>query len=271
MKNFKIKADSVSWLCKIALSTVLLGSAQTSATGFSLDAFTSFETNNFQSVTVSPFSPQNTVANDLDPSLDSTVFGNARTLQIEKLDAGLNLNPISFGSAGGQAGFSVPDGTTAKAEIIWDGFDLSNNGQDIEIDGSDVQRSFQVNIQSLNLGNGNGNLDLNFDIRDTSGNVGTLTRNITSNIDTPTSLLFAYRGGFGTESNVVANNVNLQSIDYIRFYTDDENVGDDFTFNFIQSSEEVPFEFSPTLGLILGGSLFGFLKIKKNLQRSKSL
>ena len=242
----------------IAFGTLFLGLAQTSATGFSLDAFTSFESpNTFQFTTIPAFSSQGTIANDTQSSLDSTVFGGSRTLQLTKLDNILTPNTAIISAFNGVAELSSPSYKT-RAEIIWDGLDGSGSFQDIEIDGVDVQRSFQVNVESLNIGTGNGNLTLGFEIRDTSGNSATITQDITSDISSTTSLYFPYQDR--VESG---GSVNLQQIDYVRFYTEDENVGDDFKFNFIQSSEVVPFEFSPTLGLILGGGLFGFLKLKK--------
>ena len=262
----------------ICLTGLILGLAQTPATSFSLDAFTDFEGSNvFQSVSIPAFSSNGTVISDRDPNnttdppLDSSVFGGARTLQVTKLDDRLTPDNANLNAFSGSGNFSVP-GYSAKAEIIWDGLDGTGSFQNIELDGSEVQDAFEIEIDFLNIGNGidpndsTTDIKLNFEIRDTSNNSATITLNFTENINTSTSVLFPYEDRTG--------NVDLGQIDYIRFYTSDENIGDDFRFSLIQSTrsvpsgESVPFEFDPSLGLIFGGILFGFLKLNKRLERS---
>jgi hypothetical protein len=45
----------------------------------------------------------------------------------------------------------------------------------------------------------------------------------------------------------------------------------DIELDFLETAiKPVPFEFTPSLGLILGGSLFGFLKLQKKLKKRQS-
>lgn len=254
----------------IALSSLLVGLAQTSATAFTLDAFSDFEGNNTnQNAFINnPFgggdSPTNT-----DSNLSTTnVFGGQRTISVFNKNSGSNL--ILLNIVNGEADFSAGASTIGGSEIAWDGWQNSTtNFRNIEDDNGATQRSFQVNIASLDIGQGDTNITFNFDIEDTSGNLATISQALTKDIPSTTSIYFPYQNRVES-TNDAGGNVNLQQINYIKFYTSNENVGDDFVFNFIQSSERVPFEFSPSLGLILGGSLFGFLNLQKKLKKRQS-
>lgn len=257
MKIFTIK--------EIALTGLLLGLAQNSALGFSLDLFTDFEgSNTFQSISLPAFANSGAQVSDVDSSLDSTVFGASRTLRLTRLNGTATPNQANLSAFNGIASLSTPPDYANTAEIIWDGFDASNSGQNIQLDGSTVQDSFKVDITLLNIGTGDGDLSLNFQIKDTSGNSATITQTFTSNINNTTSVYFPYSSRVENPSNT--SNVSLTNIDYIGFYTSDENIGDDFTFDLVQTAQEVPFEFSPGLGIILGGSFFGLKSLRKKLK-----
>ncbi len=251
----------------LGLGALLLGLVQTPVMGFSLDLFTDFEgTNVFQRTTISAFSGQNATNSDIDTSLDSTVFGGQRTIKLTKTNSGLNLNDIGLTVFNGTAGLSVPD-AEAVAEIIWDGND--GIATDFTDDGGVEQKSFQINIQSLNIGTGDGDISLNFEFEDTSGNKATITQQITSNIGSPTDVFFSYSNRVESTEDA-GGDVNLMQIDYARFYTSDENDGDDFVFNFVQTSE-IPFTFTPGLGLLISGGFVGFLGIRSKKAQKEDL
>ncbi|ELS01848.1 hypothetical protein Xen7305DRAFT_00015550 [Xenococcus sp. PCC 7305] len=137
----------------------------------------------------------------------------------------------------------------------------------ITIDGADVQRSIQLNVLALNLGTGDGDIEFNFEFKDTNDNVATITQMLTANIDSPKSLFFAYRDRVESTSDA-GGDINLANVDYILFYTSDENVGDDFTFDLLQTSQTIPFKFSPGLSMII---VSGFLEsnlLKKRINKS---
>ena len=249
-----ILKKEVIHLGAVAIASMAL--APTAASAFTLDAFNSFEDTieinaggtifdvPGQEVTVnttlgdatasdSDFDPCDNVNNPL-----SDTFGGCRTLSVSRDGTNSNFGSITLRAISGVASFEGADGLPGSAEIIWNGFDSANDGQDIENLAGIVQRSFEISVSALNLGTGNDELNLNFEIRDTSNNSGVITRKVTEDL-TDESLLFPFLGGFGTTSTVADNSVDLQNIDYIRFFTDNVNEGDDFTFSLIQSSDRV--------------------------------
>ena len=264
-----------------AFGALFLGLAQTSAMGFTLDAFTEYNNNDNlgftvdgQQAQVNGFGGIITPSPDTDTDLNiNLVFSGQRTISVSDLNN--SEEDVNFKVFDGNASLSVGSSTIGGAEIIWDGYQGSTaNFVDIqELDnGNPTQFSFQINVDSLDIGDDiNENPDelvLGFEIQDTSGNSANITQSITQNVSLGNSQSFYFPYQNRVESTIDnGGNVNLQQINYIRFYTDSENVGDDFNFSFIQSSEVVPFEFSPSLGLILGSSLFGFLKLQKKLKK----
>ncbi len=103
-------------------------------------------------------------------------------------------------------------------------------------------------------------ISLVFEFEDTEGDIGTISKTFTSNesID-GTSQYFLYEDV--VQTTTVVDTVDFNEIDRVAFSTLDENIGTDFTFNFIQTSN-VPFEFSTGLGLLVSGGFFGFLAVK---------
>lgn len=106
-------------------------------------------------------------------------------------------------------------------------------------------------------GTGQGNdLVLNFELQDTLGETAVISQTITSNLEN-IPLYFEY-------SSRDNQDLDMTKVDYVRFYTDSENVSDDFVFSLIETAE-IPFEFSPGLGLIVSGGFFVLLRIRKKL------
>ena len=258
----------------LGLSALLLLLSQTSAQSFTLDAFTSFDAtqNPDDSQTVSI--RRNSTAgaedklehNNLDPA---TLFGDRRTIKITKNDS--DRGAILLDLFDGEAFYESGSRVHGTSEIIWDGHEDAGTWVDIE---ADDQNSIELTISSLIVGNevdSDGIIDFNFhfEIRDTSNNFVTITRTLTSNVITPSPIYFLYQDRVEDPDNTA--NTELDKIDYIRFYTSDENEGADYTFDLVQTAN-IPFEFSPKLGIIVIGSFWflDFLRrkiIKSNINK----
>ncbi len=236
----------------LGLGALLLGLTQTPVMGFNitLDEFSSFnDPENGQFVELSNRSKTNDFSVDEETGLDtSSVFGGERLIRATK------QNDLRGGGIidifGGQASSSADANSIMRTEIIWDG----NDGMATDFTANN-QQSIQINISSLNLGGtGSGeDLTLNFELQDTLGETATISQTVNSNLAN-TDLYFTY----GSRDN---QNLDMTKIDYVRFHTSSENIGDDFVFNFVRSSD-VPFEFSPGLGLLISGGFFSFLIIR---------
>lgn len=271
MKKIKFLATS-----SLIFSLFLLGLSHAPVKGFTLDAFSDVEDGSGQSVFANFDGPPfffPDVTSNVDTGLDNTVVGGRREIQITE-NAGSNTILFSINTISEIADFQVGNGTAATTTIIWEGLDLAggvNDYVDITDNNGEVQNSIQLNISELNIGNeiGEGPADLNFtfEFKDQDDNKTSITNTITSAILAPgESIFFAYQERVEDPDNDPNKNggiTNLERIDYIRFYTSDENTGDDFTFNFVQTSQSIPFEFSPPLGLIIGGSFVGLNILRK--------
>ncbi|MEM9276143.1 MAG: hypothetical protein AAGA80_24760, partial [Cyanobacteria bacterium P01_F01_bin.143] len=271
VKKIKLLATS-----SLAFSLFLLGLSQAPAKGFTLDAFSDVEDGFGQSVFANFDGPPfffPDVTSNVDTGLDNTVVGGRREIQITE-NAGSNTILFSINTINEVADLQVGNATTATATIIWEGLDLAggvNDYVDITDNNGEVQNSIQLNISELNIGNevGGGTNDLNFtfEFKDQDDNKTSITNIITSSILAPgKSIYFSYQDRVEDPDNDPTKNggiTNLERIDYIRFYTSDENNGDDFTFDFVQTSETIPFKFNPTLGIIIGSGLVGLNIIKK--------
>lgn len=272
----------------IPLSAIVIAGlalAPAGASAFTLDAFSDIEGTSYTFGGV-PFTDDSTlqqaIVNDNSPLDDiptntntglNDVFGGARTLQVQEVidPASTGGNPVELVINQGisQVNFSAGSGTRGKAEIIYDGFDATNSGQNIKFVGGIVQRSIALTFDSLGINSGD--LEFNFDLRDTSDNVLTLTRTFTDadNFLSSAGSRTEYFSFDGQSNETVAvGSADLTDIDYIRFYTSSENEADDFTFSFLATSE-VPFEFSPGMGLLLGGGLFGWMKLRRKQKPTK--
>ena len=243
----------------LGLSVLFLGLSQNPAKSFTLDAFTSFESpETSQFVETQRREPNGTTVNDEQVNLDSTVFGGSRFIQVTK-NSGSEVSTVSLDVFNGDTFYGST--SNGSAEIIWQGNDSSNTPTDITIDGTTEQKSIQLDILGLDIGAGI-NLTLNFELKDTSDNVATISQTFTQDILSPQTIRFPYQNRVESTSDA-GGNISLANIDYIKFYTSNENVGDDFSFDFLQTSQHVPFEFSPTLGIIIGSSFIGFNILRK--------
>ena len=257
----------------LGLGALLLGLAQTPVMGFSitLDTFNEFESGSRQDAYLNDRSGD--LPSDTDNNLStSNVFGGKRTISVSNENAGEDLIELVIRNS--KATFSAGGETVGGAQIIWDGIsdssfvDLTDNGS---------QKSIEIMIQSLDVGTddneineqGFSDLILTFELEDADGDVGTISQTFTSNdAVNNTSQYFSYASV--VQKTTVVDNVDFGEIDRIRFFTSDENVGTDFVFNFVQTSE-IPFTFSPGLGLLISGGFVGFLGIRSKKAQKEDL
>jgi hypothetical protein len=108
------------------------------------------------------------------------------------------------------------------------------------------------------------NVNLQFTVTDTQGRSGTISN---GSISGTGSQYFHF-------DQISNSNVNLTKAAYLQLTTVNPPRSLDFEFAFVESVDDpnytpVPFEFTPSLGLILGGGLFGFLRLQSKLKASK--
>jgi hypothetical protein len=259
MKRFNIYS--------LGLGVLLLGLVPNSAAAFTLDLFTSGNSltgknNNipYQKVEVN-LEENSDSASDLDTSLSNVAWGQ-RQLDITASSSGLGTAQIEvIGGTQTRAKISSQAGVTIDSALFTWGFDSNTNYLDITDGGT--HNVFNLNIITIDQ---NG-ADIKFRVTDSQGDFGeVIVDNITSN----GSKSFAY-------NDIITNNsaVNLNSIKKVQMEVLNAPADFDSQFDFVQSAydpafppAEIPFEFSPSLGIILCGSLFGVYKLRKRLQNN---
>jgi hypothetical protein len=232
----------------LCISALFLGSYQTSAMAFTLDLFSDVESGSSQKVTLDPDNSQFT-GSDTD-ILPGTALGERRLdLTISPTSLGLASLKVSNNKASIS---SEADTTISSAKFTW-GSD-STTPQDITDVGTD--NSFQLNVLTIDLVQG---ATFTFTVEDSDGDVGEMSQNITSVGDT----YFPY------QNLTNSSNVNKAAIRQISLDITNAPESFDATFDYIQSAQQVPFDFSPSLGLVCCGGLFGLNKLRKRLQSSQ--
>ncbi len=266
-------------------STVVLAMAQTPARGFSLDLFSEEDGSNQADfynagsyLGTFPTTGQRVVINEstsgtglvygstnTDSSLSTAIGGNRHL----KITASNTNNLASLETATTEYSNSLNLNTNSNVVstglVVWNGSssidydDLTANASlnvDLEADNDDDD-SIGINVKFADLG---GTLDLTlYD--------GTNTHTTSQSIPTvssgsPETLYY----NFFDYSNA---GVNINSVDYISMELTGP-AGSDIEIDFIETVKEIPFNFSSSLGLIVSGSFFGFLGMrrKKIIRRS---
>ena len=153
-------------------------------------------------------------------------------------------NPIN------KAILDTGNGLTPRTNIIWDGGDgtLGTSGVDLTDGGG--HNSFLLDINTVL-----GEVTLSFNVEDTNNKTGSISKNITSNGEH----FFSY-------NDPAASAVDFSSIKSISLATSNEPDSLSYSYNSLKTAVEVPFEFSPSLGIILCGSFFGVYKLRQKLQ-----
>ena len=244
----------------LGLGVLLLGLVPTSAMGVTIDLFQSVD-NDINDPddddivqTVIRNRSNTSLLTNTDSGL-SDVIGGYRTLGLQII--GQN-SPTSRAKSEflvdtevNKATLNTDNGLTPRATITWDGGDgtLGSNGVDLTADGHD---SFLLDI-TTDL-----EVTFTFNIEDTGNNTGSISQDIAST----GQYYFSY-------NDPAVSAVDFSSIKSISLVTSNEPDSLDYTYNFIETAENpVPFEFSPSLGIILCGSFFGAFKLRKRLQKN---
>ncbi len=256
-----------STIYSLGLGILLLGLAPTPAMGVTIDLFKSVDQDSsdgndqpFQGsyVTQRAIRSSSDTIGEADTNEDSglsDVIGGYRNLSLkvtEHNSPGFDAeSKLAVDTTVNQAILSTDPGLLPEATITWDGGDdeLGLGGVNLTDGGHD---SFLLDIDT------DLEVTFTFNVEDTSSNTGSVSQDIT----TDGQYYFSYN-----DPGVSA--VDFSSIKSISLVTSNEPDSLDFAYNFIETAvEPVPFEFSPSLGIILCGSFFGINKLRKRLQSS---
>ncbi len=253
----------VSTISSLGLGTLLLGLVQTRAMSLNIDLFN--EPPSGQLIEIDGSKPRNYFVSDTVNGLNTeNTLGGRRYIQLELIDRPteddnykrtfLKVDPDPNTNTS-NISLSTDDALKSRATIIWGNDsdpelvlgDLTDGGKD---------NSFKLKVKSIDQP-----VELNFLVKDTSGNEGTISKSLSSSNNT--SYFFPY-------SYVSNSDVKFESIKSVKLYTSNEPESLDFSFNSIQTAQGVPFEFSPGLGIILSSGLFGFHALKKRWKNNSS-
>jgi hypothetical protein len=173
---------------------------------------------------------------------------------------------------GQNASFSSNSEIQAEATFKWDNNGNGLRGIDDGIDGIDgidltennTQNSLKLDISFLSLEESvseNPILpELTFTIEDYNDGI----QNISQKITKPGVVYFNY----GNKNNRTADFTDVKAI---TLKTTETTYGQNMTFDFLATAEQpVPFEFSPSLGIILSSGFFGFHALKKRWKNNSS-
>lgn len=255
MKIFKIKAKAFSGF---AFTGLLLGLAQTPASAITIDLFSDVD----DDVSGEQVVVDDTFGNGSVPDTDGSgtaltgVLGGTRIITVEKLTNNTSSRraDVIIDSTINELNYSSSSGTQGRFTLTWNGNGFGS-GIDLTNDNGVTQNYFYLKV----LENDNG-LTLNFAVSD---------GNTTSTLSQP--LAAGVKGDrFFNYADFSVPSV-LQNAKSITLSSSNEIAALDFDLQFFKTSNTnvVPFEFTPSLGLILGGSLFGFLRLQSKLKASK--
>ncbi|VEP18339.1 exported hypothetical protein [Hyella patelloides LEGE 07179] len=287
MKIFKIKA--------IGFSALFFGLAQVSATGFTIDAFSDANSDNIGDFyTGDPptviFNPpingqgvSNNIQNSIvfpNPDSDTQLSNVAGSSRHMKIDASNNSELAKLEAAKGVGlypqAISVTNnpGVSSVATAVWNGNTTVDDYNDLTLganlnadldDGIDDSIAIEILFADQSEPE---DVRLILELYDGTDIYGYSQPIPGVDIDQgipQQTLYYDYQ-------TYIDNSVDVNNIEYIAMTIDsNRQSGYDATFNFLQTAiqpQAVPFEFSPALGLILGGSFFSFLKLRKKFQQN---
>ncbi len=231
----------------VGIGALLLGLISTPAMAVTIDLFNDVEGS----------ATRQSVRDDLLDGLPVTntdigltgVIGGKRTISVEKL-LGEEEDATNFSvrTTAQEAILSSDSGVQPRFSILYDG-DFGASGTDLTAGGT--QKSFLVNIIGNDLG-----ANLAFDVTDINNNTSIITQSVAPNTTGNTYFRFDRATG----------SANLTTAKSITFRSTNAPVNLDMSFAFVETSAAVPFEFSPSMGLVFFGGLFGIHHLKKRLK-----
>lgn len=234
----------------LAVGVILAGLNQTSASAFTIDLFGEPQFAGSNSATSGTFTDDTVTGS-------ANIFGGDRFLSTTIVDG--SGSPVTFNGInifGNKASVIAEPGATVGGFFEWAGID--GVGSEDLTGGLLNLDSIQVSIISVSE-----EVDLEFIVEDADGTIGTLSKNIPD--EQTGEYYYSFSDFIATETTNSTVGLDFESIDYIKMGT----VGTvrpqmDLSFDLVQSAvQPVPFEFSPSLGLIFCGGLFGINKLRK--------
>ena len=241
-------------VCSVAISGLSIGYNCPQVSAFTIDLFSENQFAGSNQATSGTFTN--------DSVTDSTnIFGGDRF--ISTTISGGSGSPVTFNGInifGDEASIIAEPGATVSGFFEWGG--ISDSGSSLDLTDSGDSDLIQVSIESVSE-----TVSLEFTVKDADGTVGMLSQNV---LDEETGNYYYSFSDFSSTGGEIEG-VDFEAIDYVKMGT----VGMvppqlDLTFSLVQSSS-VPFEFSPSLGLILCGGLFGIKKLRKKLKNNQFL
>jgi hypothetical protein len=256
----------VSTIAYLGLSALLLGFMQTPAKGVTIDPFNSVQTGNSQFVQDGD-STTSGIGGVTNPDTGLTgVLGEKRTISVEKIsppndDDPANTVQLNINKIQQKAAYSSTSGTSGHFNILWDGdFDGTGSNNYVDLTDAGASNSFLIKVTNNDLG-----VRLNFDVTGNGGTLATYSQLVSPGTTGDVYFPFA---SF-TNSSV------FQQAESIELYSSNEPGDLDFTFQFFSSATPppvgVPFEFSPGLGMILGGGFLSLNTLRKKMKASSNL
>ena len=237
-------------ICSLAVGVVLAGLNQTSASAFTIDLFGEPQFAGSNTATSGTFTDDTVTGS-------ANIFGGSRFLSTTIV--GGSGSPVTFNGLNifdNEASVIAEPGATVGGFFEWAGIDDVSSedltGGLLNLD------SIQVSIISVSE-----EVNLEFTVEDADGTTGTLSKNIPD--EQTGNYYYPFTDFVPTETVGSTAGLDFTSIDYIKMGT----VGTvrpqmDLSFDLVQSATQpVPFEFSPSLGLIFCGGLFGVNKLRK--------
>ncbi|WP_036483334.1 hypothetical protein [Myxosarcina sp. GI1] len=151
-------------------------------------------------------------------------------------------------------------GVQSKATFTWNGGDpisgFGGNGIDLTKNGDNA---FLINVLFLDQ-----TANLEFIVTDIENDSGSIIKNVPKYNES----VAGYTQGVGRDTafnyNKIDNNeVNVKNVKSISLTTNNAPSALNFQYNFVQTTKAVPFEFSPSLGIIICAILLGFFRLRK--------
>jgi hypothetical protein len=241
----------------VGIGALLLGLISTPAMAITIDLFQDVNNpvgniNGTQSVTdlLNDGNPVSLTDSNLDPT---GVIGGQRTIAVNNRNS-TSTTTLTVNSINQMANFSSSNGVRSDLSITWNGSSFGSNGIDLTDGGT--QKFFLLN------GSNDLRVDLVFDVTDINGNTSTLSQRIAPSLSDEDGNLISTNKFFGFAN--FTGNGDFTKASSIKLSSTNTLAGLDMDFAFIETA--VPFEFSPSTGLLFVGGLFGISKLKKKLK-----
>lgn len=248
----------LSTLLIFSASTLILGLVKAPARGLIIDFFNDVDDDieglQFIQDTMKDGAPVTDIDGATIPLTD--VIGGIRLLEVNKLTGSSSKRSLlEVDATSNRLDFSSDNNSTGSFSLNWNGdFDGAGSNNFLDLTESGNKKSFLVSVLTNDLG-----VNLNFEVSDGT-NTAKLTQTLASGRTGNVYFSFAN----------FTNQTALAQAKSIKLYSSNAPAGLDFSLALIENSEEVPFEFSPSLGIVLSGSFFGFCAIRKRFKMAQT-